>query len=126
MMMMMMIMIFFLRSFCVLFFSFVLTKSSMSSHHPMVEPIYSTSIRFEVFMVENIQIVFFWVMASHSLGDTNVLKESGRPYMISREIWVTEVRKSQSEPVTRRQRVQTGQQEQYILRSTTTPEQGSN
>jgi hypothetical protein len=42
----------------------------------------------------NIQIIFYWVMASHSLVDTNVLKKIRRPYMISREIWVREVRRS--------------------------------
>jgi hypothetical protein len=29
---------------------------------------------------------------------TNILKENGRPYMRSREIWVMEVRRDQSEP----------------------------
>jgi hypothetical protein len=55
-------------------------------------------------MLVNIQIMFFWVMASHSLEYTNVLQESQRLYMISREIWVMEVRKGQSEPATRKQR----------------------
>jgi hypothetical protein len=55
-------------------------------------------------MVVNIQIMFFWVMASYSLVDTNALNESRRPYMTSREIWVMEVRRGQSEPTTRKQR----------------------
>jgi hypothetical protein len=69
----------------------------------------------------NIQIMFFWVMASHSLVDTNILKESRRPYMTSRKIWVMEVRRSQSEPVARKQRGSDRPTEQY---RSTTPEQG--
>jgi hypothetical protein len=47
-------------------------------------------------------------MTSDSLVDINVLKESGRLYKISRETWVTDLGKGQSEPVESRE-IQTGQ-----------------
>jgi hypothetical protein len=47
-------------------------------------------------------------MTSHSLADITVLKESVRLYMISREIWVTDLGKGHSEPLASRE-VQTSQ-----------------